>query len=264
METNYSESLKRLNKQTKYVAFSTQKGGVGKSTFTVIVASMLHYLKGYNVAVIDCDFPQHSVMGMRKRDTDQVQNIDYFNKLAFDQFGLLNKKAYPILASSPEDAITTANDLIARDDMAFDVIFFDLPGTVDSRGVIDSLSGVDYVFVPIVADQLVLESGLRFANIINENIVAQHGNQLKELHLFWNMVDGREKTELYDVFEAVINQLGLTLMETMIPSSVRYRKEVSGERKSVFRSTLFPPDKAFLKGSSIEELVSEIGQIIKL
>ena len=42
-----------------YVAFSTQKGGAGKTTLTVLMASYLHYVKGYDVAVIDCDFPQH-------------------------------------------------------------------------------------------------------------------------------------------------------------------------------------------------------------
>ena len=46
-----------------YVAFSTQKGGVGKTTFTVLAASCLHYLKGYDVAVVDCDYPQHSIAG---------------------------------------------------------------------------------------------------------------------------------------------------------------------------------------------------------
>lgn len=47
-------------KETKYVVFSTQKGGAGKTTLTVLVASYLHYVKGYDVAVIDCDFPQYS------------------------------------------------------------------------------------------------------------------------------------------------------------------------------------------------------------
>lgn len=42
-----------MKKETLYVAFSTQKGGVGKTTFTVLVASYLYYLKGYSVAVVD-------------------------------------------------------------------------------------------------------------------------------------------------------------------------------------------------------------------
>lgn len=40
-----------MKKETLYVAFSTQKGGVGKTTFTVLVASYLYYLKGYNVSI---------------------------------------------------------------------------------------------------------------------------------------------------------------------------------------------------------------------
>ena len=50
-----------------YVAFSTQKGGVGKTTFTVLAASYLYYLKGYDVAVVGCDYPPHPLAGVRKR-----------------------------------------------------------------------------------------------------------------------------------------------------------------------------------------------------
>ena len=32
--------------KTKFVAFSTQKGGAGKTTLTVLMASYLHYVKG--------------------------------------------------------------------------------------------------------------------------------------------------------------------------------------------------------------------------
>ena len=35
-------------KKATYVAISTQKGGAGKTTLTVLVASYLHYVKGYN------------------------------------------------------------------------------------------------------------------------------------------------------------------------------------------------------------------------
>jgi len=71
-----------MKKETLYVAFSTQKGGVGKTTFTVLVASYLYYLKGYNVAVVDCDYPQHSISAMRKRDAEQVNGDEYYKQLS--------------------------------------------------------------------------------------------------------------------------------------------------------------------------------------
>jgi hypothetical protein len=69
------------------------------------------------------------------------------------------------------------------------------------------------------------------------------------------MVDGREKTPLYGVYESAIGELGLSVMKTVLPNSVRFRKEMSAEHGTIFRSTVFPADKSLLKGSGIEEAV---------
>ncbi len=253
-----------MKKETLFVAFSTQKGGVGKTTFTVLVASYLYYLKGYNVAVVDCDYPQHSISAMRKRDGEQVNCDANYKQLAFTQFKALGKKAYPILCSTPEDAITTAEEFLKTEPMEMDVVFFDLPGTVNSEGIISSLASVDYIFTPITADRVVLESSLSFAMTVNNLLVQNEVYRIRGLHLFWNQVDGREKTDLYEIYEKTIGELGLPLMKTYIPDTKRYKKELSGEKQSVFRSTLFPADKRMIKGSNLEELVAEIGYIIKL
>ena len=97
-----------------YVAFSTQKGGVGKTTFTVLAASYLYYLKGYDVVVVDCDYPQHSIAGMRKRDAEMVGEDEDYKRMAYEQFTRLGKKAYPVLCSSPEKAIATADEYLFR------------------------------------------------------------------------------------------------------------------------------------------------------
>lgn len=131
-----------------YVAFSTQKGGVGKTTFTVLAASYLYYLKGYGVVVVDCDYPQHSIAGMRKRDAEMVGEDEDYKRMAYEQFTRLGKKAYPVLCSSPEKAIATADEYITAAANVPDIVFFDLPGTVNSEGVINSLSGMDYIFTP--------------------------------------------------------------------------------------------------------------------
>ena len=46
-----------MSKRCVFVAMSSQKGGVGKSTMTVLLAGYFHYVMGYNVAVVDCDYP---------------------------------------------------------------------------------------------------------------------------------------------------------------------------------------------------------------
>lgn len=54
-----------MNKRPLFVALSNQKGGVGKSTMVVLLAGYFHYVAGRHVVVVDCDYPQYSVNGLR-------------------------------------------------------------------------------------------------------------------------------------------------------------------------------------------------------
>lgn len=249
-----------MEKKNLCVAFSTQKGGAGKSTMTVLVASYLHYVKGYNVAVVDCDYPQYSIAELRKRELKMAGEDEYYRSLAYEHFTRLDKKMYPVIKSLPTKAAETAKALIEKD--MYDIIFFDLPGTVNQEGVIHTISQMDYIFSPISADRVVLESTLRFASRLNDTIITTGKSRIKGLHLIWNLVDGREKSELYDVYEAIIAQLQLPVMKTFLPDSKRFRRELSAMHKPLFRSTLFPVDKALLKGSNVDMLTDEFLNII--
>ena len=57
------------------------------TTVTALAASYLHNVKGYNVAVVDCDDPQHSIHGLREHDIDVYKRqvlTDHINKIAFE------------------------------------------------------------------------------------------------------------------------------------------------------------------------------------
>lgn len=110
--------------KTKYVAFSTQKGGAGKTTLTVLVASYLHYVKGFNVAIIDCDHPQYSISGIRSRDAEASVKDTHYKKMAYEQIKKLNKKPYPVTKSKAEDALEVAEKMKAKHP-TLDFIFFD-------------------------------------------------------------------------------------------------------------------------------------------
>jgi cellulose biosynthesis protein BcsQ len=248
-------------KEPLFIAFSTQKGGVGKTTLTVLAASYLHYVKGYNVAVVDCDYPQFSIADMRRRDVEQVMKDNHYKRLAHIQFTAIGKSAYPVEACAAVDAIARAEQLQAE--CKPDFIFFDLPGTMNTAGVIKTLACMDHVFVPVSADRVVLESTLQFATTLNDNLITTGKTNIKSLYFIWNMVDGREKSDLYHAYDHAIEALGLRVMQTVLPDSKRFRKEMTGGHKPLFRSTLFPVDKSLLKGSRIEELTAELCQILK-
>ena len=217
-----------MKKEPLFIAFSTQKGGAGKTTLTVLMASYLYYVKGYDVVVVDCDFPQFSIVGSR-----------------------------------PDNAIETVKPFIESATPP-DFIFFDLTGTVNNLGLIKTVATMDYIFCPIAADRFIMESSLKYASIINDTLITTGKSNIKGIRLLWNMVDKREKTDLYDIYDKVIAGMGLETLKTSLPDSKRFRKEGSEEGdRPFFRSTLLPPDKALAKGSGIDDLAEEILGIVK-
>ena len=243
----------KSKKEPKYVAFSTQKGGAGKTTLTVLVASYLHYVKGYDVAVIDCDYPQHSISEMHERDFTMIEGDEYYKGM-FTRLG--EKKAYPVIESDTKEALNDAEKLTKESE--YDFIFFDLPGTLNNEGLVLSLASMDYIIAPIAADRLVLESTLNYLIAVRDNIVSTGKTNIKGMYLLWNLVDGREKSDLYEVYEAVIKELDFPVLKTFVPDSKRFRRELSVSHKTLFRSTLFPSDKSLVKGSNLDALTDEL------
>ena len=254
-----------MEKKTLLVAFSTQKGGVGKSAFTGLIASHFHYLKGYNVGVVDCDYPQYSILKMRERDIEIANNVLYYKEKAYRQYKRLGKRNYPIVSAPAPEAIDAAKKMIDEYEGGVpDIIFFDLPGTLNSDGVVHTIASLDFIFSPISADRMVLRSTLEFAGMINDLIIKIQKGRLQGLYLMWNMVDNRENSDLYKAYEGAIGELGLTILKNSVPDTKRYRHEMSEIKAPIFRSTVFPADAKLRKGSMLDELANEIEKIINI
>lgn len=253
--------MKTIKKPLK-ISFSTQKGGVGKSTITTLLASLLHYRLGYNVLVVDCDFPQHSLTRMRERDLKTIMQNEYHKKMAYKQFTTINKKAYPIIKCKTEEALNKALEYTQQSAVHWNIIFFDLPGTANTKGVLTTLKAMDFIFSPIAADRLVVESTLGFAKAFLELPETENTNKEQILTLFWNQVDGREKTILYEAYQQVIGELGLSIMDTRIMDSKRFRKESDDTTNYVFRSSLLATEPKLMKATKLNLFVQEFLKII--
>jgi len=215
-------------KKTLKISFSTPKGGVGKSTMTALLSSVLHYRLAFNVLVMDCDFPQHSLANMRERDLKTIMQNDYHKRAAMKLYQSINKKTYPIISCKPEDALSKALEYVNQSAIEPDITFFDLPGTANTKGVLTTLRTMDFIFSPISADRLVMETGI------------------------------------YEAYQSVINELDLSVMNSRIMDSKRFRKETDDTPNSVFRSSLLPAEPQLMKVTRLDLFIEEFLKIVNL
>ena len=253
-----------MSKRCTFIALSNQKGGVGKSTMTVLLASYFHYRKGRNVLVVDCDYPQHSIRDIREWDIKTVEKNEKLQGKLLEQFEGSDRKAYTVLTSTPEDAKQTAYEFLDRSETSYDLVLTDLPGTVNAAGVFRSLVNMDYLFVPVTQNRMVMQSSLSFVATLRDFIRQYPEAPLKEILLFWNKIDGRVSREVYRHYNEIFEKIGLKTLSTVMPDMERYNKETSSGGQTFFRSTYFPPSEKLLKGSNMDVLAGEIERIIYL
>ena len=212
-----------MKKNPLFVAVSNQKGGVGKSTMLITLASLLNYSMGKNVAIVDCDSTQSSLFNLRERDMEMVE-INKKYMVLLEEQRLRGCRIYPIRQAKPENARQVAGELAAKAD--FDIVFIDLPGSMDISGVLQTIFNVDYVLTPIAADNFVMDSSFVFAKSVMKCAENRNNIPLKDVFLFWTKVKKRSNTEVLDNYMALMKKQGLKILDSMIPDLCRYEKKI--------------------------------------
>ena len=244
-----------MKKNPLFVAVSNQKGGVGKSTMLITLASLLNYSMDKSVAIVDCDSTQRSLFNLRERDMEMVE-INKKYMVLLEEQRLRGCRIYPIRQAKPENARQVAGELAAKAD--FDIVFIDLPGSMDISGVLQTIFNVDYVLTPIAADNFVMDSSFVFAKSVMKFLENRKNIPLKDVFLFWTKVKKRSNTEVLDNYMALMKKQGLKILDSAIPDLCRYDKELSSRTRTYFRCSLLPPPAGQLKGSGLQELANEL------
>jgi cellulose biosynthesis protein BcsQ len=178
----------------------------------------------------------------------------------------IGKPTYPVVPSKPETALEDAKQFLVNEERQYDLVLFDLPGTVNNRNVVEIFFNMDYLFVPITTSRINMESTLNFVVGVNDILKKNPaGVRLKNVFTFWNRMMSKERQELLEAYENAISELGVSIMQTRIPNSVRYDREQSIMGNDyLFLSTIFPPDKPLLKGSNWDVFMDEFLELTNL
>lgn len=195
---------------------------------------------------------------MREREKKTVLNNDAYKLLLQRQFERLQKKAYPVIRTTPENAENDVRVFLASEPELYDVVLYDLPGTMGTKGVIYTLSLLNYLFIPMRADRLVMQSTLNFAQTVYDKFVDNPATNIQEVYLFWNMEDRRERTNIYTLYERILATLDMKVYTSRIQMRSKFSRELTDVDGTVYRSTLFRSDAAFIRESGLASLMDEI------
>ncbi|MBD2703372.1 ParA family protein [Spirosoma sp. BT702] len=223
------------------IAFATQKGGMGKTTLSVLVASWLHYRRGIKVALLDVDGSQLSVYNQRLRESEQM---DEDTAARLDEQDI---EPYPILSGNPSDVPSLLNQLAAD----VQLVLIDMPGNIDVEGYDTAISKLDYLLVPMETSEYSVTTGFNYLTAIKQINLLPTGR----CRVVWNKYKPSRDGELADQLEERFAQYGFQALKSRIPQRDSYQDATN-------RSTLFAMPVAYLRNSGLKDLFTEIETLL--
>lgn len=211
------------------ISFFSAKGGTGKTTFNMLLASWLKYEKGLRTAVLDFDSPEFNLSYTRKRELKYLQD----KGLTPDE-----KQLYPILEIEDYESrksLPIVRKLMIDAAGSLDVLILDFGGSFnDGDPVLDLVQAglVDLIVIPLEMDGMILSSGKSLASVLE-----QLGQKTL---LFFNKVHGKEKPQLYVELERWLAEDGLTVSTHRIKNTVKLRRDADNGSNFLRSTVSFP------------------------
>ncbi|MFC5410712.1 ParA family protein [Larkinella bovis] len=223
------------------IAFATQKGGMGKTTLSVLVASWLHYKRGIKVALLDVDSSQLSVYNQR---ISEHEHMDAETAAKLDEQDI---EPYKILSGGPGDVPLLLSQLPAN----VQLVLVDMPGSIDVEGYEVAISKLDYLIVPMETSRYAVTTGFSYLNAIRELDLVP----AERCRVVWNRYKPSRDGEIADQLDQSFAQYGFKSLKSRIPQRDSYQDSTN-------LSTLFPMPTSYLRNSGLKELFAEIESLL--
>jgi cellulose biosynthesis protein BcsQ len=221
------------------ISFANQKGGVGKSTATLLAATALSQPPfSYDVVVVDID-PQQSISKRRSYDLDGHE------------------------APLPYDVLTynfaTFTQQVKALDKRYQIIFLDVPGKLDAGAgreseAIQALQYIDIVLVPVTPGNFGLDATLDYLKAV---LAVQQQRPELRLVAFRNM--HRERSRHGRQLAGELDELAAL---TAVPIMEAALKRYSDYEDADTLTTLYAPDSSSPARQNFTAWLNELHTLI--
>lgn len=246
-----------IKKSPVSIGVMAPKGGVGKSTICVLLASILSYDFKYSVHVLDCDSNQNSINALRIRD-DGVRKLGGSKvKRMLEINKAKDVRWYCVEKVDLSDSVSRLCELKENEDL--DVILVDAPGSSQNSDYFLLSFGLDYLICPIEEDMYTLSKVANYA-IEMKKYIGTENVSLKELFVVWNKIQKSTMKTLFEDFNRILRENSISRFDSVLYNSVRFSRELymGLPLDEVFRCTLMSPFKKTREGTGIDEFVEEV------
>lgn len=213
----------------KTLAFFNGKGGSGKTSFTILMASWLCYHEGRRVCVYDMDSPEFKVWEQRARDLEMKRDPSsqlcrFIPPEWSDQSSWYEVIRLDLSRAAPQELDDFC--MHVRSSQEYDYILFDFGAGFHSAGPMISMMRrhlIDLMAVPVYSDKAVLASGLSTVMMAREC--------RQRTLVFWNRTVRGERTDgpkdRLDPLNGLFVSRGIPVASTRIPELTIFRRDAS-------------------------------------
>lgn len=201
--------------ETKIISIVGEKGGIGKTTLNIILASDLYYAKGKKVVLLDADNPQYSIFKKRERELE-LSVVPTGEK----------RDLYPIVSVTVENL----QDTILMYYGQVDYIILDLPGSLNVE-MVQGLLYVEHIFVPFGHDELEIDSTFNFYFTLKNNFLDNDERVLKSIHVFFNRYKLVKKNK-FALLREQFEQAEIPMLKSVVKDKTIFKER--------YRNTLYP------------------------
>lgn len=251
------------------IALAGLKGGIGKTTLSMVLGTILGETYKKKVCFVDCDYYQYPITAQKQRDEIFIDRNPELAKEIFESRGLdLDKRvAPPIFKMKDGFDLTVMPEAVEEAYPDYDVYIYDFMGSQGYEEIYIYLTKMDYIILPTVIDSVNSRptfywmQGINFGlKLVNES--GQETPRLKKSFLLFNQFNDENcdlalKAWLED--EAAKANVA-TLQNTVLHfrGASRDFSCVSRENMDFFVSVYLQPSKLYLEETNVHQVAEEI------